>query len=73
MNHGFSFKNSRYPIENFLNITLLNGRTSLKKYTETNTIVIDDSDIVFSKMNSNKAIKVNFDLKMVIYKLNTNY
>ena len=65
MNHGFSFKNSRYPIENFLNITLLNGRASLKKYTETNSIVIDDSDIIFSKMNSNKAIKVNLDLKTV--------
>ena len=59
MNHGFSFKNSRYPIENFLDITLLNGRGSLKKYTETNSIQIADSDyIVFSKMNSNAVVKV---------------
>jgi len=58
MNHGFSFKNSRYPIENFLKITLLNGRVNLKKYTEKNSIVIADSDIIFSKANSSAIIKV---------------
>ena len=56
MNHGFSFKNSRYPIENFLNITLAENRASLRKYVEAKSIVIDSDFIVFSKTNSNALL-----------------
>ena len=61
MNHGFSFKNSRYPIDHLIEISLLNKRESLNKYVEKKIISLDEDYIVFSKMNSNATVaKVNF-------------
>ncbi|CAF0734866.1 unnamed protein product [Brachionus calyciflorus] len=53
MNCAYSFKNSIYPVESFLKISLFNGRHSLEKYEDKNFFRIDmDNNILFSKFNS---------------------
>ena len=58
MNTSFAFKNSRYPIEHFIKVTLLNNEDSLKKYIDSNLIVIDSDCIIFSKTNTASNFKV---------------
>jgi hypothetical protein len=61
MNCGYSIKNSKYPIDHLLSITLLNSRLSLEKYLKTKLIAIDlaqgeehaaEEYLVFSKINN---------------------
>lgn len=54
-NTAFSFKNSKYPIANFCDISLIHG-TSLKKYVDCKLISIDnENNIVFSKQKTNET------------------
>ena len=60
-NVAFSSKNAKYPIEKFIEITLINQSKSLKKYIDGKLITIDgENNILFSKPNSNNDIKVGF-------------
>ena len=58
MNTSFAFKNSRYPIEHFIKVTLLNNEGSLKKYIDSTLIVTDSDCIIFSKTNTASNFKV---------------
>ena len=58
MNTSFAFKNSRYPIEHFIKVTLLNNEASLKKYIDSSLIVTDSDCIIFSKTNTASNFKV---------------
>ena len=59
-NSAFSFKNSKYPIDVLVNLTLLNHRISLEKYARAGLLVFDDEqeNIVFAKTNTVNSIKV---------------
>lgn len=57
-NTAFSFKNSKYPIANFCDISLIQGTNSLKKYVDCKLISIDnENNIVFSKQKTNCVLK----------------
>jgi hypothetical protein len=57
-NVAFSFKNSTYPIDQLLKITLLNDTKSLKKYLDANVIFHDIEFVYFSKSNNGQMDKV---------------
>jgi hypothetical protein len=59
-NITFSAKNvNKYPIDHFLNITLLNDNKSIDKFIKNNLVQIDgESNICFSKGNCNNNPKV---------------
>ena len=44
-NTSFSFKNSKFPISKFLDLTLVQGNNSLKKYIDSKLISIDHENI----------------------------
>ncbi len=58
-NTSFSFKNSKFPISKFLDLTLVQGNNSLKKYIDSKLISIDhENNILFSKQKANVILKV---------------
>ena len=59
MNTAYSFKNSKYSVEDFLKITLFNGRHMLEIYEEKHLLSIDkDNNILFSKERAQNHINV---------------
>ncbi len=56
-NFAFSAKNTKYPIDNLIKITLMNDKKNLDKYS--NIIQIEDDYIIFDKAKATINIKVN--------------
>lgn len=48
-NVAYSCKNAKYPIDNFVKITLLNDNLSLNRYSKLHVIETDTENILFSK------------------------
>lgn len=64
MNTAYSFKNSKYSVEDFLKITLFNGRHMLEIYEDKNLLSIDrDNNILFSKERAKFDINVKIEKK----------
>ena len=59
-NLAFSWKNTKFPVEKFIDLTLMNNAQSLKKYTDNNILTIDqDQNIIFDRKNYKKCLPIN--------------
>jgi hypothetical protein len=57
-NVAFSWKNTKFPVSQFLQLTLMNSRQSLVKYSDGGMVIIDaDENIIFDRKNSEKTHK----------------
>jgi hypothetical protein len=59
MNVSYASKNLTYPIDHLLEITLLNGKNSIRKYADLNLVTIMDQDnqLLFTKQINIDSIK----------------
>lgn len=63
-NVAFSWKNSKFPVQNFIDLTLMNDRQSLQKYIDSQMLNIDnEQNIVFNKVNSANEFNKKINLR----------